>query len=87
LKIEVHSYKVDNERLMREKIQINSRVQQSLNQLQRKTKNGSKQEEEGRYHERRDDHGRAGYSRSARELIEITHLLTQQEGLMHLKIP
>jgi hypothetical protein len=40
-------------------------VLQSLNQLQRQTKNGSKQEEEGRYHERRDDHGRVGYSRSA----------------------
>jgi hypothetical protein len=33
LKIEVQSYKVDNERLMREKSQINARVLQSLNQL------------------------------------------------------
>jgi hypothetical protein len=58
LKIEVQSYKEDNERLMREQNQINSQVMQSLNQLQRKTKRGSnsKQEEEGRYHERRDDH-------------------------------
>jgi hypothetical protein len=63
----VQSYKEDNERLMREKIQINARVLQSLNQLQRKTKKGSnsKQEEEGRFHERREDHGRVGYSRSA----------------------
>jgi hypothetical protein len=33
LKMEVQSYKADIERLMREKIQINSRVLQSLNQL------------------------------------------------------
>ena len=33
LKMEVQSYKEDNERLMREKSQINSRVLQSLNQL------------------------------------------------------
>jgi hypothetical protein len=33
LKMEVQSYKADNERLMREKIQINARVLQSLNQL------------------------------------------------------
>jgi hypothetical protein len=67
LKIEVQSYKEDNERLIREQNQINSQVMQSLNQLQRKTKNGSnsKQEEEGRCHERRDDHRRTGYSRSA----------------------
>jgi hypothetical protein len=51
---------------MREKTQINARVVQSLNQLQRQTKKGSnsRQEEEGRCHERRDDHGRVGYSRS-----------------------
>jgi hypothetical protein len=65
LKIEVQSYKEDNERLMREKSQINARVLQSLNQLQGQAKNGSKQEEEGRCHERRDDRGRVGYSRSA----------------------
>ena len=66
LKIEVQSYKADNERLVREYTQINSRVMQRLNQLQRKTKRGSnsKQEEEGMYHEIRDDHGRDGYSRS-----------------------
>jgi hypothetical protein len=35
--------------------------------LHRQTKKGSnsRQEEEGRCHERRDDHGRVGYSRSA----------------------
>jgi hypothetical protein len=40
---------------------------QSLNQLQRQTKNGSnlKQEDEGRCHEIRDDRKRTGYSRSA----------------------
>jgi hypothetical protein len=68
LKMEVHGYKEDNERLMREKIQINARVLWSLNQLQRQMKKGSnsRQEEEGKFHERRDDRGRAGYSRSAR---------------------
>jgi hypothetical protein len=42
-------------------------VLQISNQLQRQKKKGSnsRQEEEGRCHERRDDHGRAGYSRSA----------------------
>jgi hypothetical protein len=52
---------------MRDKIQINSRVLQSLNQLQRKMKKGSnsRKEEEGRCHERRDDCGRVGCSRSA----------------------
>jgi seryl-tRNA synthetase len=33
LKMEVQSYKEENERLMREKSQINSRVLRSLNQL------------------------------------------------------
>jgi hypothetical protein len=47
---------------------------QILNQIQRKTKNGSnsKQEEEGSCHERRDDHRRDGYSRSARK-THINH--------------
>jgi hypothetical protein len=57
---------------------------QSLNQLQRKTKRGSnsKQEEEGKYHERRDDHGRKLVIQEVlEELIDITHLLTQQEIL------
>jgi hypothetical protein len=68
LKMEVQSYKVYNKRLMREKIQINARVFHNLNQLQRKTKkvSNSRQEEEGRFHERRDDGGRVGYSISAR---------------------
>jgi hypothetical protein len=67
LKIEVQRYKEDNERLMREKIQINSRVLQSLNQLQSQMKKGSnsKKEEEGRFRERSEDRGRAIYSRSA----------------------
>jgi FtsZ-binding cell division protein ZapB len=67
LKMEVQSYKADNERLMREKSQINARVLQSLNQLQRqmKKRSNSRQEEEVRCHEGRDDHGKDGYSRSA----------------------
>jgi hypothetical protein len=67
LKIKVQSYKAYNERWIREKNQINAQVMQILNQLQRQTKNGSnsKQEEEGRCHERRDDRRRTVYSRSA----------------------
>jgi hypothetical protein len=67
LKMELHSYKADNERMMREKIQIKYRVLQRLNQLQRQMENESnlREEEEGRCHERRNDHGRVGYSRSA----------------------
>jgi seryl-tRNA synthetase len=67
LKIEVQSYKADNERLMREKSQINARVLQILNQSQRQMKKGSnsKQEEEGRFRERREDRGRASYSISS----------------------
>ena len=38
LNMEVQSYKEDNERLMREKSQINSQVLPSLNQLQREMK-------------------------------------------------
>jgi hypothetical protein len=46
---------------------MNARVLHSLNQLQIQMKKGSnsRQEEEGRFHERRDDRGRDGYSRSA----------------------
>ena len=52
---------------MRERSQINSWVLQILNQLQRQMKKGSnsRQEEEVRCHEIRDDCGRAGYSKSA----------------------
>jgi hypothetical protein len=65
----VQSYKEDNERLIREKNQLNAQVIQILNQLQRKNNNGSKSkhEEEGRCHERRDYHRRTGYSISARK--------------------
>jgi hypothetical protein len=66
LKIEVKSYKAYNERVMREKGKINYRVLQSLNKLQCQANNGSNKEEEGMCHERRDDRGRVGYSRSAR---------------------
>jgi FtsZ-binding cell division protein ZapB len=67
LKMEVQSYKADNERLMREKSQINARVLWSLNHLQRKMKKESNsiQEEEGGCQERGDARGRVGYSRSA----------------------
>jgi hypothetical protein len=41
LKMEVHSYKENNERPMRDKSQINARVLQSLNKLQKQTKKGS----------------------------------------------
>ena len=40
LKIEVQIYKEDNERLMKEKSQINAQVLHSLNQLQRQMKKG-----------------------------------------------
>ena len=78
LKMEVQSYKEDNEKLMREKIQINDRVLHILNELQRQKKKGSnsRQEEEGRCHERRDDRGRVGYSRSTSRAMDTTHLLT-----------
>jgi hypothetical protein len=46
LNMEVQSYKADNERLMREKSQINAQVLKSLNQLQRKTKKGSNSRQE-----------------------------------------
>jgi hypothetical protein len=88
MKMEVQSYKEDNERPMREKIQINSRVLQSLNQLQRQKKKGSNsiQEEEGKCHERRDDRGRDGYSEVLVELMDTTHLLTHKEIFMHKMI-
>ena len=41
LRIEVQSYKGDNEKMIREQNQINAQVMQSLNQLQRQTKNES----------------------------------------------
>jgi hypothetical protein len=61
----VQSYKVENERLIRDQSWINARVLQILNQFHRKTRNGSGQGEEGRFHERGDDRGRVGYSISA----------------------
>jgi hypothetical protein len=58
LRIEVKSYKENNERLMREQNQINAQVMQILNQLHRQVNKGlgSKHEEEGRHHERRDNY-------------------------------
>jgi hypothetical protein len=46
LKMEVKRYKEENERVMREKIQINARMLQILNQLQRQTKKGSNSRQE-----------------------------------------
>jgi hypothetical protein len=65
--MEVHIYKANNEKLMRDQSRINARVLQILNQLQRQMKKGSnsRQEEKGRCHERRNDCGKSGYSRSA----------------------
>jgi hypothetical protein len=56
---------------MKEKNQINVQLMQIINRLQRKAKNGSNSihEEEGRYHERRDNYRRTIHSISAR----ITH--------------
>jgi hypothetical protein len=67
LKIEVHIYKAYNERSMREKIKINDQVMQIVNQLHRKARNGSvlRHEEEGKYHERRDNYRRFCHSRSS----------------------
>jgi hypothetical protein len=61
---------------------------QRLNQLQRQTKNGSnsRHEEEGRYHERRDNYKNMVIQEVIEELIDITHL-TQQGNFMHLNIP
>ena len=67
LKIEVHSYKANNLRLMREQNQINAQVMQILNQLHRQGRNGLdlRHDEEERYHERRNNYRRAGHSISA----------------------
>jgi hypothetical protein len=53
---------------MRDQNWINSQVMQILNQLHMQVKNGSdsRQEEEGRYHERRDNYRGVGHSRSDR---------------------
>jgi hypothetical protein len=53
LKIEVQSYKADNERLVKEENQINAQVIRSLNQLHRKEKKGlgSRHKEGGKQHE------------------------------------
>jgi len=53
--------------MITEQNQINGQVMQSLNQFQREAKNGSisRHEEEGIYHQRRDNYRRVGYFRSA----------------------
>jgi hypothetical protein len=63
--IYVYNYKEENERMIREQNRLNSQL--ILNQLQRQINNvsNSRREEEGRYHERRDNYIRDGYSRSA----------------------
>jgi hypothetical protein len=66
LKVEMHSYKEDNEKMVREQNQINVQVMKILNRLHRQEKNGSssRQEEDGKHHERRDNYRRVGHSRS-----------------------
>jgi hypothetical protein len=70
LNMEVQSCRDDNERLLKvqeKQNQLNTQLLQSLNQLQRKIKNGlgSRHEEEGRSHARRDSHRISRHSRSA----------------------
>jgi hypothetical protein len=70
LKMEVQSCRDDNERMLKaqeEKNQLNTQLLQSLNHLQKKMKNGSgsRYEEGGRVHSRRENHGRSRHSRSA----------------------
>jgi hypothetical protein len=69
MRMEVKICRVVNERIMRpheEKNQINSKMMQRINWLQRQEKNGSvsRQEEEGRHNERRDNYKRPIYSKS-----------------------
>jgi hypothetical protein len=68
--MEVHSYRDDNERIIKyqeEHNHINTQLIQSLNQLQRKIKveSGPRHEEEGRPHARRENYKRSRHSRSA----------------------
>jgi predicted RNase H-like nuclease (RuvC/YqgF family) len=70
LRMEVQSYRADNEKIMRaqeEQNQINTQLLQSLNQLQRHMKNGSglRHEEEGGFHARRNNYRGFMHSRSA----------------------
>jgi hypothetical protein len=70
LRMGVQSYRAYNEKIIRvqeEQNQINTQLLQSLNQLQRQVKNrsGSRHEEEGRLHARRDNHKGSRHSRSA----------------------
>jgi hypothetical protein len=72
LKMELQSCRVDNERMLkaREKQnQLNTQLLQSLNNLQKKIKNGSgsRYEEGGRVHSR-ENHGRSRHSRSATKI-------------------
>jgi uncharacterized membrane protein YgaE (UPF0421/DUF939 family) len=64
----MQSYKIDNEKMMREQNQTNAQVMQILNQLHRQANNGSnsRQEERGRHYEKQDNYKRVGHSRSAR---------------------
>jgi len=72
----VRSNKEDNKKLMREKSHINSQVMQRLNQLQRKTNNGSKNKEEGIMKEEITTKELV-IQEMLEEIIETTHLLTQ----------
>jgi hypothetical protein len=75
-------------RAQEEHNQINAQMMQSLNQLQRQAKNGSgsRHEEEGRHHERRDNYRRPSHSRSA-SITHRHHSPPYSTGsFMHLKI-
>jgi hypothetical protein len=89
LKIEVQSYKEDNERLMKEQNQINAQVMQSLNQLHRQAKKGSssRHEEGGNNMKEEITTEELVIQEVLVELIGNTHLLTQQGNFMHLKTP
>jgi len=62
---------------------------QSLNQLHKKAKNGSnsRQEEEGKHHERKITIEELVIQEVLERSIDITHLLIQQRHFIYLKIP
>jgi hypothetical protein len=86
--MEVQSYKEDNKRLMREKSQINARVLQSLNQLQRQTKKESIQDKRKKACVRKEEMlvEELVILEVLADLMDITHLLTQEGSFMHQMI-
>jgi hypothetical protein len=70
LNMEVQSYSIDNEKLLKaqeEQNQLNTQLLWSLHHLQKKIKIGSysRHEEAGITHARKDNHKRSEHSRSA----------------------